>query len=92
MKLGAEASEAEVRARLEQLRPPKFFSDFVAKIWLQIALAAPAAERVMFKYAKKTLFKLDGLYDVILYLCIDFSWLPNWWNADRYMGPAVLFQ
>lgn len=36
--------------------------------------------------------KLDGLYECILCACCSTSCPAYWWNADRYLGPAVLLQ
>ncbi|NJL08661.1 MAG: succinate dehydrogenase iron-sulfur subunit [Methylacidiphilales bacterium] len=36
--------------------------------------------------------KLDGLYECILCFCCTTSCPSYWWNADRYLGPAVLLQ
>ena len=34
----------------------------------------------------------DGLYECILCACCSTSCPSYWWNADRYLGPAVLMQ
>ena len=36
--------------------------------------------------------KLDGLYECILCACCSTSCPSYWWNAEEYMGPAVLMQ
>ncbi len=36
--------------------------------------------------------KLDGLYECILCACCSTSCPSYWWNADKYLGPAVLLQ
>ncbi|CAG8591148.1 7877_t:CDS:2 [Funneliformis caledonium] len=36
--------------------------------------------------------KLDGLYECILCACCSTSCPSYWWNADEYLGPAVLLQ
>merc|ERR1712031_9482 len=36
--------------------------------------------------------KLDGMYECILCACCSTSCPSYWWNADRYLGPAVLMQ
>ncbi|CAG8503162.1 9335_t:CDS:2 [Paraglomus brasilianum] len=36
--------------------------------------------------------KLDGLYECILCACCSTSCPSYWWNADEYLGPAVLMQ
>merc|ERR1712046_418028 len=35
---------------------------------------------------------LDGLYECILCACCSTSCPSYWWNADAYLGPAVLMQ
>lgn len=34
----------------------------------------------------------DGLYECILCACCSTSCPSYWWNADKYLGPAVLMQ
>ena len=34
--------------------------------------------------------KLDGLYECILCACCSTSCPSYWWNADRFLGPAIL--
>merc|ERR1719160_1323465 len=36
--------------------------------------------------------KLDGMYECILCACCSTSCPSYWWNADNYLGPAVLMQ
>lgn len=36
--------------------------------------------------------KLDGLYECILCACCSTACPSYWWNADRYLGPAILLQ
>ena len=36
--------------------------------------------------------KLDGLYECILCFCCSTSCPSYWWNADRFLGPAILLQ
>lgn len=36
--------------------------------------------------------KLDGMYECILCACCSTSCPSYWWNADTYLGPAVLMQ
>jgi succinate dehydrogenase (ubiquinone) iron-sulfur subunit len=35
---------------------------------------------------------LDGMYECILCACCSTSCPSYWWNADKYLGPAVLMQ
>jgi succinate dehydrogenase / fumarate reductase iron-sulfur subunit len=56
--------------------------------WLQTDSAAPAgAERLQ---SPEDRALLDGLYECILCACCSTSCPSYWWNADRYLGPAVL--
>ena len=34
----------------------------------------------------------DGLYECILCACCSTACPSYWWNADKYLGPAVLMQ
>jgi len=36
--------------------------------------------------------KLDGMYECILCACCSTACPSYWWNADKYLGPAVLQQ
>lgn len=36
--------------------------------------------------------KLDGMYECILCACCSTSCPSYWWNADKYLGPAILMQ
>lgn len=56
--------------------------------WLQTQSAPPqGAERLQ---SPEDRAKLDGLYECILCACCSTSCPSYWWNADRYLGPAVL--
>lgn len=56
--------------------------------WLQTESAAPAnAERLQSPEDRE---KLDGLYECILCACCSASCPSYWWNADKYLGPAIL--
>ena len=47
----------------------------------------------MFTYIRHTYYDLqDGLYECILCACCSTSCPSYWWNADKYLGPAVLMQ
>ena len=41
---------------------------------------------------KQNRAKLDGMYECILCACCSTSCPSYWWNADKYLGPAVLMQ
>ena len=41
---------------------------------------------------KENRAKLDGMYECILCACCSTACPSYWWNADKYLGPAVLMQ
>jgi len=45
-----------------------------------------------FLQTKENRKKLDGMYECILCACCSTSCPSYWWNADHYLGPAVLMQ
>lgn len=45
-----------------------------------------------FLQSKQDRAKLDGMYECILCACCSTSCPSYWWNADKYLGPAVLMQ
>lgn len=58
--------------------------------WLKTVTPAPSGrERLQ---SPEDRAKLDGLYECILCFCCTTSCPSYWWNADRYLGPAVLLQ
>lgn len=58
--------------------------------WLKTETPPPPdRERLQSKEDRE---KLDGLYECILCACCQTSCPSYWWNADRYLGPAVLLQ
>jgi len=61
------------------------------------ARAAPGADgntklQGEFLQSKEDRAKLDGMYECILCACCSTSCPSYWWNADKYLGPAVLMQ
>jgi succinate dehydrogenase / fumarate reductase, iron-sulfur subunit len=56
------------------------------------AAALPATVPVERLQKKVDRDKLDGLYDCVLCACCSTSCPSYWWNADKYLGPAVLLQ
>jgi len=61
--------------------------------WLQTAVEGSHdldhGEHLQSKQDRK---KLDGMYECILCACCSTSCPSYWWNADKYLGPAVLMQ
>ncbi|KAF2842846.1 succinate dehydrogenase iron-sulfur protein [Patellaria atrata CBS 101060] len=45
-----------------------------------------------YRQSKADRKKLDGLYECILCACCSTSCPSYWWNAEEYLGPAVLLQ
>lgn len=57
--------------------------------WLKTASPPPSRERLQ---SPSDRARLDGLYECILCFCCTGGCPSWWWNADRYLGPAVLLQ
>lgn len=57
--------------------------------WLKTASPPPSRERLQSPGDRA---RLDGLYECILCFCCTGGCPSWWWNADRYLGPAVLLQ
>jgi succinate dehydrogenase / fumarate reductase iron-sulfur subunit len=67
-----------------------FFAQYQAiEPWLQADSAAPERER---RQTPGDRAKLDGLYECILCACCSTACPSYWWNAERFLGPAVLLQ
>ncbi len=68
-----------------------FYAQYASiKPWLQTRTPAPPdRERLQ---SKEERARLDGLYECILCACCSTSCPSYWWNADRYLGPAILLQ
>jgi succinate dehydrogenase / fumarate reductase iron-sulfur subunit len=58
--------------------------------WLKTDSAPPAGGERLQEPQDRA--KLDGLYECILCACCSTSCPSYWWNADRYLGPAILLQ
>jgi succinate dehydrogenase / fumarate reductase iron-sulfur subunit len=59
------------------------------KPWLHTESVAPQRERLQ---TPEDRAKLDGLYECILCFCCSTACPSYWWNADRFLGPAILLQ
>jgi len=68
-----------------------FFAQYASiKPWLQTNTPPPPdGERLQ---SREERARLDGLYECILCACCSTSCPSYWWNADRYLGPAILLQ
>lgn len=52
----------------------------------------PAPDGREYRQSKADRKKLDGLYECILCACCSTSCPSYWWNAEEYLGPAILLQ
>lgn len=52
----------------------------------------PAPDGKEYRQSKAERRKLDGLYECILCACCSTSCPSYWWNAEEYLGPAILLQ
>lgn len=59
--------------------------------WLQTK-DGKAEGQAEFLQTREDRAKLDGMYECILCACCSTSCPSYWWNADKYLGPAVLMQ
>ncbi|MBB4286912.1 succinate dehydrogenase iron-sulfur subunit [Roseospira goensis] len=58
--------------------------------WMKTDTPAPTSgERLQSPEERE---KLDGLWECVLCFCCSTSCPSYWWNADRYLGPAILLQ
>ena len=57
--------------------------------WLKTDSQAPERERLQ---SVEERAEIDGLWECILCACCSTSCPSYWWNADRYLGPAILLQ
>ena len=57
--------------------------------WMKANTPAPSRERLQ---SPEERAKLDGLWECILCFCCSTSCPSYWWNADRFLGPAILLQ
>ncbi len=57
--------------------------------WIKTTTPPPERERLQTQEERA---RLDGLWECILCFSCTTSCPSYWWNADRYLGPAVLLQ
>jgi succinate dehydrogenase / fumarate reductase, iron-sulfur subunit len=57
--------------------------------WLKTSTVAPEGERLQSPAERRA---LDGNWECILCFCCTSGCPSHWWNADRFLGPAVLLQ
>jgi succinate dehydrogenase / fumarate reductase iron-sulfur subunit len=58
--------------------------------WLQTVTPPPSGKERLQSPEQRE--KLDGLYECILCACCSASCPSYWWNADKFLGPAILLQ
>ena len=71
------------------------FSEFYAQYasirpWLQTVTTTPSGKERLQSPEQRE--KLDGLYECILCACCSTACPSYWWNADKFLGPAILLQ
>lgn len=59
--------------------------------WLQSS-KGKEPNQAEFLQTREDRAKLDGMYECILCACCSTACPSYWWNADKYLGPAVLMQ
>jgi succinate dehydrogenase / fumarate reductase iron-sulfur subunit len=57
--------------------------------WLKTRTPAPEKERLQSPAERQ---EIDGYWECILCFCCTSGCPSHWWNADRFLGPAVLLQ
>jgi len=60
--------------------------------WLKQKEAVDMDKQQPHKQSIEQRAKLDGLYECILCACCSAACPSYWWNADRYLGPAIIQQ
>ncbi|CAM9249672.1 unnamed protein product [Phaeothamnion confervicola] len=58
--------------------------------WLKTTKPPPGGKEYLQSIEDRK--KLDGMYECILCACCSTACPSYWWNADKYLGPAVLMQ
>ncbi|CAF3690512.1 unnamed protein product [Rotaria socialis] len=59
--------------------------------YLKRKTSTPVGDKQLYQ-SEEDRKKLDGMYECILCACCSTSCPSYWWNADKYLGPAVLMQ
>ena len=68
-----------------------FYAQYAAiEPWLKAANRSPGGRERLQSPEERT--RLDGLYECILCACCSTACPSYWWNADRFLGPAILLQ
>ncbi len=94
-------SETRERATIYPLNNMRIIKDLVPDLthvfaqynlvepWLKTSTLAPERERLQSTEERR---QLDGGWECILCFCCTSGCPSHWWNADRFLGPAVLLQ
>ena len=94
-------SETRKRATIYPLNNMRVIKDLVPDLthvfaqysviepWLKSKTPAPEKERLQSPEERR---ELDGSWECILCFCCTSGCPSHWWNADRFLGPAVLLQ
>ena len=68
-----------------------FYAQYASiRPWLQTVSTTPSGKERLQSPEQRE--KLDGLYECILCACCSTSCPSYWWNADKFLGPAILLQ
>ena len=68
-----------------------FYAQYASiKPWLQTVTPDPSGKERLQSPDDRA--KLDGLYECILCACCSTACPSYWWNADKFLGPAILLQ
>ena len=68
-----------------------FYAQYAAiQPWLKSASPEPSGKERLQSPDDRA--RLDGLYECILCACCSTSCPSYWWNADKFLGPAILLQ
>ena len=94
-------SETRERATIYPLNNMRVIKDLVLDLthvfaqynliepWLKSKTPLPETERLQSPEERR---ELDGSWECILCFCCTSGCPSHWWNADRFLGPAVLLQ
>jgi succinate dehydrogenase / fumarate reductase iron-sulfur subunit len=94
-------SETRKRATVYPLNNMRIIKDLVPDLthvfaqyrliepWLKSSAPAPDSERLQSPAERR---RIDGNWECILCFCCTSGCPSHWWNADRFLGPAVLLQ
>jgi succinate dehydrogenase / fumarate reductase, iron-sulfur subunit len=68
-----------------------FYAQYASiRPWLQTVSTTPSGKER--RQSPEQREQLDGLYECILCACCSTACPSYWWNADKFLGPAILLQ